>query len=396
MTEVIMPKMGDGMEEGTLVEWLKKDGDPVKADEAIANIQTDKAIVEIPAPAAGIMGGIIAQVDQTVPVGQPIAAILKPGESLPAGWGNGKASDPAPAVTEPTPAPASSHVAPAPTPVAEGRVKASPLAKKVATALGVEIAAVHGSGPGGRVLERDVRAHQPGSTKAAPKQGEVRELSRLRKVIAERTQAAKRDAPHFYVTVQVDVEALLTLRAQMNEFDPDHKVSINDFVMKASALALTEMPEANSNYVGDKWTVSGEVNIGMAVATEAGLLVPVVKNCQDKSLRAISRATKDLAIKARDGKLTLDEMSGSTFSVSNMGMLDVDNFIAILNTPNAAIVAVSSVRPVAAVMEDGSIAARQCMNLTGSFDHRVLDGAMGARVMNLVRDGLEHPITLLE
>lgn len=388
MVEVIMPKMGDGMEEGTLIEWLKAEGEEVKADEPIANIQTDKAVVEITAPSAGVLSGILVKPDQTVPIGTRLAAVVKVGEALPTGWGNGAAPAPAPVAqaSVSVPAPATSVV------VAEGRVKASPLAKKIAASLGVDIASVPGTGPGGRIVERDVRGFTP---TAAPTNGEAREVSRLRKIIGERTQAAKRDAPHFYVTVEVDVEELLALREQMNEAAPDTKISINDFVMKACTVALTQMPEANSNLTAEGWVVSDAVNIGMAVATDDGLLVPVVRNCEAKTLRQISAEAKELARRTREGKASLDDLTGSTFSVSNMGMLNVENFIAILNTPNVAIVAVSSVRRQPVVTEDGRIEARSRMNVSGSFDHRIIDGAIGARFMNILRDCLQSPITLL-
>jgi pyruvate dehydrogenase E2 component (dihydrolipoamide acetyltransferase) len=395
MTEVIMPKMGDAMEEGVLVEWLKAEGDRVAADEPIANIQTDKAVVELPSPAPGVLAGLLVKPDDTVPVGRAIAAVLGEGEELPAGWGDGaiarkeEAEPAAPAraaVKEPGAA------APA---VAEGRVRASPLAKKVAASLGVDLASVEGTGPGGRIVERDVRARADKSPAPAAT-GEVREVSRLRQIIAERTQAAKRDAPHFYVTVEVDMEEALTLRAQMNEAEPERKISVNDFVVKACVRALQDMPDANSNFVDGEWLISKAINVGLAVATDRGLLVPVIKNCETKSLRRISQEAKLLATSTRDGTVGLDDLQGSTFSVSNMGMFNVENFIAILNAPNVALVAISSIRRLAVVMDDGSIQPRSRMNITGSFDHRAVDGAAGARFMNVVRDYLQRPVTLLE
>lgn len=395
MIDVIMPKMGDGMEEGTLVEWLKKEGEKVAADEVIANIQTDKAVVELTSPGSGVLAGVLVQADETVPVGTRIAAILQEGETLPPDWSAAAPSNGAP--TEAPSPKAPEKAEPVPAPATGDRVKASPLARKIAEAEGIDLRRVTGTGPGGRIVERDVRAftvERPAAAVAKPAGG-VRKMSRLRQIIAERTQQAKREAPHFYVTVEVDVEELFALREKINAHG-DEKISVNDFVMKACALALVEMPEVNSNFVDGEWIIGESVNIGMAVATDEGLLVPVLKGCEAKSLRAISREAKDLAGRTRDGKVQPDELTGSTFSISNMGMLKVDNFTAILNTPNGAIVAVSTARRVPVVMPDDTIAPRWRMNLTGSFDHRTLDGAVGARFMNVVRDYLESPYRLLE
>lgn len=419
MTEVIMPKMGDGMEEGTLVEWLKKDGDKVKTGEVIGTIQTDKATLELEAPGTGTLTGFLLQGGETVPVGVPIAAILKEGESLPAGWG-GKGGAPAaaaPAETPDTaPAPSSNGSAPAapaaeeaPAPVAEtsGRVKASPLAKKIAAELGVNLSQVEGTGPGGRIVEKDVRGAKPAPaaapvTKApaapapvaASEEDQVISLPRLRQITAKRTTESKTQVPHFYVTVEVDVEGIFELR-EMFERDQAGKVSINDFVVKACALALRDMPIVNSIYQGDKLLQKGGVHVGIAVALEDGLTVPVIKGADGLTLRQISSKARDLAKKARDNKLSMDELQGSTFAISNMGMLDVDNFIAIINQPNAAIVAIASVRKKVVVGENDEIEIRNRMNITGSFDHRVVDGAVGAKFINLVKDYLQNPTRLL-
>jgi pyruvate dehydrogenase E2 component (dihydrolipoamide acetyltransferase) len=395
MTEVIMAKFGDGMEEGTLLEWLKSEGDKVKAEEPIANIQTDKAIVELPAPASGKLAGLLVKPETTVAVGKTIAAILAEGESLPKDWGgNGAATPKIEASEKPkTPVPEAPKAAATPE-TNGGRAKVSPLARKIAESLGVDISRIQGSGPGGRIVEKDVRSFQDSG--AVSPTGKPQELSRLRKLIAEHTLQATREQPHFYVTVEVDVDSLMELRAQMNEADPNRKISVNDFVLKAATRSLQDMPEVNSNYDKGKWVVSPSVNIGMAVATDAGLLVPVIKNCESKSIRQLSMASKELAMKARDNRLSLDEITGSTFSITNMGMLGVDNFAAIINYPNGAIVAVGTARRIPAVLPNDAIAPRWKMNLTGSFDHRTLDGAIGAKFMNLLRDGLQKPISLLE
>ncbi|RYG25547.1 2-oxo acid dehydrogenase subunit E2 [bacterium] len=455
MTEVIMPKMGDGMEEGTLLEWLKKDGDKVKSGEVIGTIQTDKATLELESPSSGTLTGIKLEAGGTVPVGQPIAAILKDGESLPADWGGSKSVTPA-ATATPSDAPQDKTGAPsnapielqqaatiptrpeaasgefgvtgdqataatndgteqgalaakspepaeASAPAAEGRIKASPLARKVAAEKGIDLGQVTGTGPGGRIVEADVKGFTPKGAPApaaAPVttvagEDKVVKLPRLRQITGKRTQESKQQVPHFYVTVEVDVENILALRS-MFESQESGKVTINDFVLKACALALRDMPDINASINGDSLTVYGSVNVGIAVALADGLTVPVVKNADQLSLRQLSSRAKELAKKARDNKLTLDEMSGSTFAVSNMGMLDVDNFIAIVNQPNAAIVAIASVRKKAVVDEaTGEIVARSRMNVTGSFDHRVCDGAGGAKFVNLIKNYLENPTRLL-
>ena len=413
MTEVIMPKMGDGMEEGTLNEWLKKDGDKVKSGEVIGTIQTDKATLELEAPASGILSGILLEAGGTVPVGRAIAAILKDGESLPAGWGSGSSTPAASANAE---APASSEAAPTPaatteTPAAAmantGRVKASPLAKKIAKDKGIDLGSVVGSGPDGRIVQKDVLGATPSApASSAPKapafapiaasaEDTIYPLNKIRQITAKRTQESKQQVPHFYVTVEVDVEKILALR-EMFEEEESGKVSINDFVVKASALALRDMPQVNAAFQGDKLLMHGGVHVGIAVALEDGLTVPVVKNADQKPLRLINAEVRDLAKRAKDNKLSMDELSGSTFSISNMGMLDVDNFLAIVNQPNAAIVAIASVRKRVVVNEDDEIEVRNKMNITGSFDHRVADGAVGAKFINIIKSYLENPTRLLQ
>ena len=400
MTEVIMPKMGDGMEEGTLLEWLKKDGDQVKSGEVIGSIQTDKATLELESPGAGTLTGLLVQAGQTVPVGVPIAAILKSGESLPANWGkgNGKpAAKPVELAHSPEPAkPVAAAVS-----TDGGRVKASPLAKRLAREAGVDLAAVGGSGPGGRIVAEDVRsvsvrtpavpAVQP---IAATAQDKKVPLNNLRRIVAQRTAESKATAPHFYVTVEVDVEKIEALRSFFKE-EESGKVSVNDFVVKASAMSLQQMPEVNASFQGDHVLQYGAVHVGIAAAVDEGLLVPVIKNAHLMSLRQIADASRALVEKARAGKLHPDEMSGSTFSISNMGMLDVDNFAAIINQPNAAIVAISTAKRRVVPVSDEEVEIRMTMNVTGSFDHRVVDGALGARFMNVLRDYLQNPTRLL-
>ncbi len=408
MTEVIMPKMGDGMEEGTLLEWLKKDGEKVKSGEIIGNIQTDKATLELEAPGSGTLTGILLQPGGTVPVGVPIAAILKDGEKLPAGWGDGNAK-PAPpaeavATVEETVVAAATESSSA-AGQADDRVKASPLAKKIAAGAGVEIASIQGSGLGGRIVEKDVRdflsqgapvpSAKPQPVVAASASDEVISLPRLRQITAKRTTESKTQVPHFYVTVEVDVEKIMSLRAMFKE-EESGNISVNDFVVKACALALRDMPEVNATFQGpDKVLKHGGVNIGMAVALPDGLTVPVVHGADQLTLRQIAVKSKDLAGRAKENKLGLDELSGSTFSISNMGMLDVDNFLAIVNQPNAAILAVASARKKVVVGDDDEIEIRHRMNITLSADHRVIDGAGGAKFVNVVKAYLENPSRLI-
>ena len=417
MTEVIMPKMGDGMEEGTLVEWTKKEGESVKSGEIIGSIQTDKATLELEAPGSGVLTGILIKEGETVPVGQAIAALLKEGEKLPDGWGGKSAQSASAKAAEAKPdeakaqelkaeAPAQAATEPASTngakaPSADDRVKASPLARKIAAELGVNLSDVTGSGPGGRIVEKDVRGSQGKKpTQAQPAQltasaeDQTIQLNRLRQITAKRTAESKQQVPHFYVTVEVDVEKILALR-EMFEEEESGKVSINDFVVKACALALRDMPSVNASFQGTTLLQYGGVSIGIAVALEDGLTVPVVHNADQLSLRAISAKVRDLASRAKENKLSLDELSGSTFSISNMGMLDVDNFLAIVNQPNAAILAISSVRKKVVATEDDEIEIRSRMNITCSFDHRVADGAVGAMFINVVKGYLENPTRLI-
>lgn len=425
MTEVIMPKMGDAMEEGTLVEWLKKEGDKVKSGEIIGTIQTDKATLELESPGSGVLTGMLIKGGETVPVGKAIAAIVSEGEKLPEGWGNGakpsgNGAKAAATATRPNGGGAKegekvesvpeaeaeaaedveeSHPQP---PASEelGRVKASPLARKIAAEKGVDLSKVKGSGPGGRIVEKDLvviaqTASQPTfQPVAAAAEDQTVQLNRLRQITAQRTAQSKQQVPHFYVTVKADMERLMTLREDFEEQGLE-KPSINDFVMRACVLALQQMPQVNSSFQGQTLLQPGAVHLGMAVALEEGLTVPVIKNAHAMSLRQLSDKAKELAGKARENKLHPDELSGSTFSISNMGMLDIDDFIAIINQPNAAILAVSSVRKDVVANDDDEVEIRRRMSMTGSFDHRVVDGAIGAKFMNLVRSLLENPIRLL-
>jgi pyruvate dehydrogenase E2 component (dihydrolipoamide acetyltransferase) len=404
MTEVIMPKMGDGMEEGTLLEWLKKDGETVRSGEVIGTIQTDKATLELEAPGSGRLAGILIAPGETVPVGKPIALLLKDGESVPSEWGGAAASSPAAtAVVEaPKVETAVAAIAAPATTNGSDRIKASPLARRIAADRGIDLAGVTGTGPGGRIVERDLEnvvASKPKVAVApalvASAEDQVVKVNRIRQITAQRTQHSKQTVPHFYVTVEVDLEHIQALRDQFAA-EESGKVSVNDFIVKSVALALRDMPQVNASYQEDgSLLIYGGVNIGMAVALEDGLTVPVIKNADALTLRQIGARARELAGLARENRLPLDDLSGSTFSISNMGMLDVENFAAIINEPNSGIIAVGTARRTLVVNDEDEVEVRLRMKMTGSFDHRVVDGAVGANFMNAVRGYLENPTRLL-
>lgn len=402
MTLVIMPKMGDGMEEGTLVEWLKQEGEKVKSGEVIGTIQTDKATLELEAPGSGSLAGLLIGPGETVPVGQPIAALLADGEKLPDGWSqNGSAAAP----KTPVEAKAEAVEPATPEPAVQARedgerIKASPLARRIAADAGVDLAMVTPSGPGGRVVEKDVRAMIAQgvslgfSAPARSRKDTKVALNNVRRLTALFTAQSKQSVPHFYVSVAVDVEFLTELRNKMKAMGS--APSVNDFVMLAVARSLTEMPEVNATFQDDHILQFGAVNVGMAVAVDEGLLLAVLRDSDLLTLHQTAAASRALVEKAKAGKLTPNELSGQTFAVSNMGMLNVDSFTAIITPPAAGILAIGTAEKRAVVdKETGVIIARNTMNITGSFDHRVVDGVTGANFVNLVRSKLQNPISLL-
>jgi len=400
MTEVIMPKMGDGMEEGTLVEWLKKEGDQVKSGEVIGTIQTDKATLELESPGSGSLAGVLISQGDTVPVGQPIAVLLSEGEKLPEGWGkNGSAGKKAVPIEPSAPVAPEAPAAPA-VHDAGDRIKASPLARRIAADAGIDLSMVTPTGPGGRIVEKDVRALiaqgvSLGFSGPAKSRKDTKiPLNNIRRLTAQFTTEAKQTVPHFYVSVAVDVEFLLELRTKMKEVGP--APSVNDFVMLAVARSLTEMPEVNATFQGDHILQVGAVNVGMAVAVDDGLLLAVLRDSDLLTLQQTAAASKTLVEKAKAGKLMPNELSGQTFAVSNMGMLNVESFTAIITPPASGILAIGTAekKPIVDPVT-GAITARSLMTITGSFDHRVVDGVTGANFVNLVRSKLENPVTLL-
>ncbi len=442
ITRVVMPKLSEQMETGKVIKWLKQEGDRIQGGDILAEIETDKADVEMEAFGAGVLRKILVPNGETAPVGSLIAVIAEPGEDIgalvaepgggaaapareapPAGPAADVSRRPAAVPPQPRredhaerqPAPEAGPTAPArpvapapaeptaPAPAAEpGRVKASPLARKIAAQAGVDLRLIHGSGPAGRVVRRDVEAAAaapttapvPAAAVAAGPEYEDRPLSQMRATIARRMPLSKGPVPHFYVSSEVDMDPAWALREQLNALEGQPKVSVNDLVVRACALALLEHPGVNASFQGESLRVWRRVHVGIAVALEDGLITPVLRDAHAKSLGQIAVESRDLAERARARKLRTQELSGATFSISNLGMYDVTEFSAIINPPEGAILAVGAVRQVP-VVRDGGVGAGRRMMLTLSCDHRVMDGAMGARFLQDVRRLLEEPLRLL-
>jgi len=402
-TDVIMPALGFDMTEGLLARWLKNEGDPVEKGQAIAEIETEKATVEIEAAAAGILARILVPAGETVPVGTVIGVIAEAGEDAAAV----SASPPSPSASPPSAPSAPPPSVPAAeagegTAPPETRVKASPVARKMAGDAGLDLSRVKGTGPGGRVMERDVQAAiATGSAPAPPgvpsgtAPGATVPLNRMRKTIARRMAESKATAPHFYVTVEINMDDAMKMREQLNGSAPEaERISVNDLVVAAAARTLARFPALNASYREDNLEMHSQVNIGIAVALEDGLIPPVLRDADKKGLNRIAAESRELAERARANKLRSDDLGGGTFTVSNLGMFDVDEFIAIINPPEAAILAVGAVtrRPVAAA---GEIRIALLMKTTLSVDHRVADGAQAGLFMQEFKKLLENPVTLL-
>jgi pyruvate dehydrogenase E2 component (dihydrolipoamide acetyltransferase) len=423
MPELLMPKTGDGMEEGTLLRWLKKPGDQIAYMEAFAEIQTDKATIEIQSTEKGQLTEILVQEGETVPIGTPIGVI---GERS-ASTANSEPADAKAAETEAKPAeteakPAETSTAP-PEPQPAGgeqaaapsngqRVKASPLARKTASALGVDLSGVKGTGPGGRIIAADVSEAKRTGAPTAPAAasagvslspgvpaanlaGQRKPMSPMRKVIARRLLQSKQTVPHFYLTLDIDMRAASKLRAEFNAgAGEDRRISFNDMVVRACVLALEKFPAVRSQIDGDQLLTPDAINIGVAVALDEGLIVPVIKDAANKSISAIGRETRSLADRARKGGLGAEDYSGGTFTVSNLGMFDVTQFQAIINPPETAIVAVGAIRDTP-IVDNGEIKPGKQMYLTISADHRVADGHVAAQFMQEVKRLLQSPLNLL-
>ena len=415
MAETInMPKLGFDMAEGVLVRWVKQVGENIDKGDVLAEIETDKATVEVESPASGVVLQFIVDQGDVVPVNAPIAVVGEEGEEVEAPAAapeksekkkKEKKEEEKPA-SEPSSEPASAQQASTPSDSSD-RIKASPLAKKMASDKNIDLANLQGSGPGGRIVKKDVEAAlesgpaagKPSAPSAVStvvsREDETVQLTKLRQAIARRMTESKTSVPHFYVTHEYKMDAVMAMRKQANEYLPDdEKLSVNDFIIKAVALALREFPNLNASFGGDKVIRHGNINIGIAVAVEGGLLTVVNKNSDQQLLRGISGDIKQKVARAREGKVKPGDIEGSTFSISNMGMFDVENFSAIINPPEAAIIAVGSARQVP-VVEDGEIKPGWRMKATISVDHRVSDGAEAAQFMQKLAEFLENPVRML-
>ena len=430
-TQILMPALSPTMEEGTLAKWLVKEGDTVSSGDLLAEIETDKAVMEFEAVDEGVVGKIlVAEGTEAVAVNAPIAVLLDDGESAddigdvsaapaPAA---AEAAEPeeAPAETPATAAPATP--APAAAPDADGsRIFASPLARRIAADKGLDLTQIKGSGPKGRIVKADVEnvdatAGKPAaagaasapsapagpSTDAILKIYEGRDyeevsLDGMRKTIASRLTEAKQSIPHFYLRRDIHLDALLKFRSQINkQLEPRGvKLSVNDFIIKACALALQQVPTANAVWAGDRVLQMKPSDVAVAVAIEGGLFTPVLKDADTKSLSALSTEMKDLATRARDRKLAPHEYQGGSFAVSNLGMFGIDNFDAVINPPHGAILAVGAGAKKPVVNAEGEISVATVMSVTMSVDHRVIDGALGAELLTAIKDNLENPLGML-
>ncbi|MEM7045373.1 MAG: pyruvate dehydrogenase complex dihydrolipoamide acetyltransferase [Pseudomonadota bacterium] len=422
--EILMPALSPTMTEGNLAKWLKQEGDEIVAGDVIAEIETDKATMEVEAVDEGRLGRIlVGEGTEGVAVNAPIALLLEEGEDassidLP----KSQPAKPEPAPTlEAQPAPSVEKPSPTPQPKPNGEAKgdrifASPLAKRIAANEGLDLSTLAGSGPHGRIVKADIeRALKDGTGKATtaasatptakpePAAGvtaltapvEEIPLTNMRKVIARRLTEAKQTIPHFYLTVDCELDALLALRKQLNSREgADYKLSVNDFVIKASALALKKVPMANVSFAGDKLLKYKSVDISVAVAIPDGLITPIIRNADQKGLGQVSEEMKDLAARAKDGKLAPEEFQGGSFSISNLGMFGVKEFSAVINPPQACILAVGAgvQRP---VIKGGEMAAATVMSCTLSVDHRAVDGALGAQLLQAFKSYIEEPLSML-
>ena len=402
ISEVVMPQMGADMIEGTIVQWRKQEGDPVERGEIIAEIETDKANVEIEAFESGVFRKVLVPEGETVDVGTLIAVIAAPGDDL-SQYGDGAQGTPsAPAALPKTKAvvEAAPPAPPAPSaiPRANGRGRASPVARKLADERGVDLSSLRGTGPDGRIVLRDVEAALKSGTTAAARPAappNVAGMSKMRQTIARRMAQSKREAPHYYVTVDIDMSEAENIRHEMNDLHRNEiHVSVNDLIVKATAIALTRHPQFNALVVDETVQQHDAINVCIAIALDDGLIAPAILDCQNKSLTEISAAGRDLAERAKTGALRVDEYSAGTFTVSNLGAFDVETLIAIIQPPQTAILGAGSVREVP-VVRNGAIVAGRLMKVALSADHRVTDGAQGAKFLNEIRHLLEKPVSLL-
>lgn len=416
-----MPKLSDTMTEGTLLKWRKKKGDKVAAGDILAEVETDKATMEMEAFDDGILTEVYVQDGGKVAVGQKLALLLAPGEKAPEG---APPPPPAPVAKPAAEAPARQAAAPVPAvpkapayvppPIAPGsRIKASPLAKKIAAAKAIDLSRIAGTGPAGRIIARDLEAAPsatfrsaapaappPAAIPAMPAGPDDRRLplSGMRKIIAERLVLSKTTIPHFYLNIEVDAAELMQLRAEANaaaEKNGEPKLTVNDFVLKAAVVAATKVPKVNAAFDGDAIVEYAGINLAVAVAIDDGLVTPVIREAQKKSLRELSEAVKDLATRARNKKLKPDEYQGGTLTVSNLGAYGIDSFSAIINPPQAIILAVGAAVKKPVVNAKNEIVVGHRLTIGLSCDHRVVDGAIGAQYLAELRKLIENPALML-
>lgn len=410
-----MPKLSDTMTEGTLARWLKKEGDKVSTGEVIAEVETDKATMEMTSGSSGILGKIYVQNGGKAPLGAALAAVVKEGEEIPeappaAAAGKGSAAPSGPAAPKGPSAARNGGARSGGTSAGGGRVKASPLAKKIAAERDVDLRGLTGTGPGGRIVKADVvAAGQGGGSGAAAKPVQTIRptagpddkripLTGMRTIIAERLLASKTQIPHFYLNIELDAAPLIALRQEVNagaEKSGGNKYTLNDFILKAVAAAAAEVPAVNAAFDGDSIVQFASVNLSVAIAVEDGLVTPVIKDAHKKSLLEISTAVKDLAGRARNKKLTPDEFQGGTITVSNLGAYGIDNFDAIINPPQAAILSIGASKKIPVVNAEGQIVPGDRMWIGMSCDHRVVDGAVGATYLAALKKLLEKPALML-
>lgn len=415
-TKIMMPKLSDTMEEGKILKWLRKEGEKIKQGEILAEIESDKADMELEAYDTGVVRKIVVPAGEKAPIGALIAVIGEPNEDIasllkeaetktekePATKSQSQetttAASPA-AAEEPKVSPAAQAAQPAaPSKPTDGRIKASPLAKKIAREKGINLSGVQGSGPQGRIVKRDLESAPKGGytpREAGPIVSGTSEevpLTGIRKTIAKRMTESKVTAPHFYVTIDVNMEPAMAFREQILNAS-ELKVSFTDIIIKAAAAALMKHPQVNGTYLGDKMRQYHYAHIGVAVALDEGLVTPIVRNCEQKRIDQIALELRDLVERARNRKLKPEEYQGATFTISNLGMFGVEDFVAIINPPEGAILAVGSIveRP---VVQDGQIMIGHTMKATLSSDHRIIDGAVAARFLQDLKKFLENPAAL--
>lgn len=410
---VQMPQLSDTMKEGTVVKWLVKVGDKVDVSDPLAEIETDKATMEMVAFDEGIVGAIYIEEGTTAPLGEVLAVIVEEGEEVPDKPAAIAASESEPEKPEEpkenqdqNATIKSEEEKPEPV-VSDERIKASPLAKKIASSKGINLSEVKGTGPGGRIVKKDLENHKVSGSSTAvstPKRsqpltsGDQRiPLTGIRKIIAQRLLESKTQIPHFYLNVEFDAAPLMNLRKQANSAaeEGDNKFTVNDFILKAVANAAASVPEVNSSFDGDAIIQYGSVNLSVAIAVEDGLVTPVIRDAQQKSLLEISLAVKDLAERARAKKLSPDEFAGGTITVSTLGAYGIDSFDAIINPPQAAILSIGSIKSMPVVDEEGNLVAGLRMKVGMSCDHRVVDGAVGAKYLTELKRRIENPASML-